>query len=179
MERSMGSRLSRITADTDVSTCGQSASSRLFSQDARSTSGSFVQRGKWRSASASTSGGMGRGGIAPSLRDFFASAAAALAFLVASASARAREPRIAATAAAPRSRPMHVPKTYTENALEISLRSQTMTAYTGATTGRTTAPAAPNAPLTAPSAPATLIALLCGGAVRLGMREQVIRDRLS
>ena len=73
---------------------------------------------------------------------------------------------------------MHVPKTYTENALEISLRSQTMTAYTGATTGRTTAPAEPNALLTAPSAPATLIALLCGGAVRLGMREQEIRDRL-
>jgi len=32
---------------------------------------------------------------------------------------------------------MHVPNTYTENALEISLRSQTMTAYTGAATGRT------------------------------------------
>ena len=58
---------------------------------------------------------------------------------------------------------MHVPKTYTENALEISLRSQTMTAYTGATTGRTNPPAVPNAPLTAPRAPATPIALFGEG----------------
>ena len=58
---------------------------------------------------------------------------------------------------------MHVPKTYTENTLEISLRSQMMTAYTGATTGRTNLPAVPNAPLTTPSAPAMPIALNAEG----------------
>ena len=110
--RNTGSKLSLITCDTDVSTCGHSASNKLFSQLARSTSGSFVHRGRCLNASANTSWGMGSGtGLASAVPDLAAAAALlALAVANAAASADASDPRDPATSRPPRSNPMHVPK---------------------------------------------------------------------
>ena len=71
--RRPGSTLSLIVAETAVSRCGQSESRSWLSHAARLTSGSRVHRGRWFSAFASTSGGIGSGAGLPRLPPFAAS----------------------------------------------------------------------------------------------------------
>ena len=104
--RRMGSTLSRTTSQTDVSTCGQSASSTRLRNAARFQSGSRAHRGMCLSAVSMTSGG--RRGADPSLRRDLAPCAASFRAVSRADLALARRQFLTITA--PAKSPTHQPK---------------------------------------------------------------------
>ena len=141
--RRMGSTLSRTTSQTDVSTCGQSASSTRLRNAARFQSGSRAHRGMCLSAVSMTSGGSGFG---ISLRRDLTASAASLRADSRSDLATAR--RQCLTITVPTKSPTHQPKIATLAAALKSFRKPNSPRRTVATTDHT----APNALVTMPSA---------------------------